>query len=208
MLLLFFVIYENSFIIILDFVFLLWEYLKAVLKFLKDNSPLLAALAAVSNLLLVFTFFRINKKDTENERKIARKSYWYRDVILNKNLDTLDKNFEEISRETKELRAEDCSEEGLRRAIDGYTSLKREILNTINNLIRIMDDEFADKLDDLLDDFEDFYIEKIEDILTSSEDSLEISKTNLIESITDHKNVYLLEVYTYEKNSYSLIKAD
>lgn len=194
----------NGFIEMLVNYFIVGKGLEFALNFLRSISPTLAALAAISNLVLVITFFRINKKDTEKQRVLTRKSYWYREVILNKNLKILDENFEKIHDTLDSLKTENVSEELIKATIQNFLILKREILNTINNLIRIMDSDFASELDDLLDDLEDQFTVVLADFLSLNKEDFELEKNSLNSFIIENKNLYLKMLYTYEQNEYNL----
>lgn len=182
----------NSIVLILIF----------ILKLLKDYSTLLTATTALTNLLLVIYFFKINKKEAKEDRENAKKSYWYRDVILDRNLKVLDEKFILMHHQISGLGKEDISDEGLRTTVSTFTLSKRTILSTINDMVRIMDDSFAQELDRLLDDYEDYYSENIEELLTGDEGEWEYRKEKIMEEISDFKNKFLSKLYIFEKNNY------
>lgn len=173
---------------------------------LKEFSPLLTALTAVFNLGLVIYFFVNNKGDIKHERELARKSYWYREVILNKNLTLVTEKYSEIAHLIKNFNLDDFTDINMTfmETINKVSTIKRSIIDDFNDLIKVMDLSFSEKLDIFLDDFEDSYTEMIEDLLTTPSDEWESKKEELLKAVIKNKHSFLTELYNYEKQGYLL----
>lgn len=170
---------------------------------LKELSPVISAFAASVNLVFVFAIFRLNKKQKEKDDNLTRISYWYRNLIIDKNIDFISEKFETIKSLTEKLCAKDCSQDKLAEIFESFKVEKRLLIQNIDDMVRILDINFADYLDCFLDDFEDSYTEKVEDLFTCINIEWGLKENILNNDISEHKQRYLYKLYEYEKNGYT-----
>lgn len=178
--------------------------LSVKIHWLKEISPILSALAAILNLIFVVTIFKINQRDKEKDNLLDRTSYWFRTIILDKNIDFIHESFSEVYKYNESLNLDECTDNKIREVIMTFQEQKRLLIISINDMIRILDVEFAEELDTILDEYEDSYTLRVEDLFTCLEADREAKKSELQKNILDVKNKYLLNLYRYEKNGYNL----
>lgn len=174
------------------------------IHWLKEISPILSASAAILNLIFVITIFIINKRDKEKDNQLDRTSYWFRNIILDKNIDFIHESFSKIIKYNEDLNPDDCTDDKIREVIITFQEQKRLLITSVNDMIRILDVDFAEDLDIILDEYEDSYTLMVEDLFTCLEPDRESKKLELQKNILDIKNEYLLNLYRYEKNGYNL----
>lgn len=191
-------------------VFIIWCFftfeiidIKLDVNFFKDVSPIISAIAATINLIFVITIFKTNKNDKKKDDNLSRISYWYRNIIIDKNIDYISEKFENIRTFTKDLTPDKCDQKKLTEIFENYKVEKRSLIQNVNDMIRILDSNFADNLDCFLDDFEDLYTDKVEDLFTCNDSEWEINYSVLEKVILEQKQKYLKLLYEYERNGYT-----
>ncbi|GEM_PF-4330845 len=164
---------------------------------------ILSPLIALANLLIVVHTFKYNSKQTKITESISKKAHWYRNVVLDRYLNFLMEKFDKLITDIELISEDKCSDQGLIEAIQEFANVKIDIIDRLNDLIRIMNSEFAETLDDQLYDLEDYYTLEIEDLLTSSNNDWDIKKSEIKERIISTKNKYIELLYAFEMNNYS-----
>lgn len=165
-------------------------------------SQILSSVAAILNLVFIVSIFFFNKKEKSNEVKLARKSYWFRNIILDKNIDKVHECYDDILEQINRLDKSSCDDNLFQETVVLFQDRKRLLIATMDDMIRIIDKNFAENLDILLDDFEDEFTNNIEELFTCQIDRWNNNKSNLIKSINDSKAQYLKKIYAYEKDGY------
>lgn len=171
---------------------------------IPNFSQLVTSLVAILNLSFVITIFLLNKKDKQNEETLARKSYWYRNIILDKNIDKIHQCFESIISDINEIEKQNCDDDSFIKVIQRYQEQKRFLIVNVNDMIRISDEEFADILDLYLDNHEDMYTDYVEELFTCSANDWISQRDKLQKSIQNLKKKYFKQLFEYEKNGYTV----
>lgn len=193
-------------------VFIIWCFftfeitdIKLNVTFLKELSPIISACAATINLIFVITIFRSNKNDKKKDDDLSKISYWYRNIIIDKSIELISERFNKIKIITKDLTPSKCYPRKLTQIFEKYKIEKRSLIQNVNDMIRILDTDFADALDIFLDDYEDLYTEKVEDLFSSKDNASEwdIKFQSLESLILEQKQQYIKKLYEYERNGYT-----
>jgi hypothetical protein len=172
-------------------------------KILSPVSDFVSAIIAFLNLIFIINFYFADKKGKEQDEIKAQTAYWYRNVILDRNIDNINQIFDYFL-EIVRPNASSLNIEELSNVISSFQDKKRRLLLVLNDLIRVIDNNFAEKLDELLDNFEDNFTILCEDLFTCPSVEVSTKFNDLYNFIIDSKKKYIGMLYKYEKNGYRI----
>lgn len=191
------------------FVYDYTDFLKDVIRILNANSSLLSAIVAILNLIVVIKIFKINNYDTKLEKKYAKKSYWYRNLILDRKIEMIESEYDNFIDIIKNTDFFNDKDEYLQLQIDYLNGYRGKLFQNINDLIRIMDPYFAEILDIRLDDLQDMYTDELLELLAIENEKIQEKKEKVEEfkgKIIEHRNLFLEDLYQYESADYNFHK--
>lgn len=165
------------------------------------------ALITLLNLVVVIGFFIFENRARKKDEKISRRAFWYRNVIIEKNLTY----FSEFVIDSKnkfdhlyDLDSAAFTRSLCRNEIADIKKLKQKFIWSFNDLIRVIDNDTGANLDSLVLQFEDDLTLLIESLQLNRDSYLEKTKINLDfdNKIFDFRNKFLSTIYTFDLNGY------
>jgi hypothetical protein len=173
---------------------------------LGSFGSMLASLAAAINLIVIVRFYIADKNYKSIEQKTQCKIYWYRTVILEKNMSVIDSYFKksiDIIHECEKINIDKRDElvvsdfnKAIKIQLGYYVDEKMNINYNLTDMIRIINDEFGQKLDNVVMDFQDEFSELI--VATSMQDKFDALK--LEKKVFEQKKKFLNMLYDFEIN--------
>jgi hypothetical protein len=162
-------------------------------------SDVFTAAAAVLNILLIINFYKRDRLRREKDDNTNRIAYWYRNVIIDRNINDLQKFFDDLLLEVQYLR--DAMEYEVYEKIFNKFPEKRRLLSSVNDLISSIDSRFSEKLEEMLDIFQDEFTNKLEQFFNSAEDS-PMEFLELEETVLKCRRKYFDALMAFEKDEY------
>lgn len=124
-------------------------------------APIVLALASVTNIVIVIVFYRMARKDRKWDKLALVDAYWFQEVIVSPNKDTITKCFKQITEQVRSFRKQLTGEATLsdvdqfrRSHIEEIGRINRELRNVIDD-VRIVDPKLACVLQYLQEDLQD-----------------------------------------------------
>jgi hypothetical protein len=179
----------------------LFPYLKPYITNLKDFSGAITAIVGMLNIYFLISFRSIDSEKKRKESELQKISFWYREIVLERNFDKLDL-VDEFIKHLKTIVKNNRTDIELINLINKLQDTKRTIINSLNNSIRILNKNFASKLDLILDNFEDSQTELSEDLFTCSESDFEEKIDEIIIGCLSLKNDLIEKLYIFEVQGY------
>lgn len=170
----------------------------------SDKANIIMAIASILNIALVLIFYFKDKSSRKQDETMQKKSYWFRNIIFDKNLSNIEEfysNNKTIIKVLKSLQTNDAIIKSIQDNIYCFQEGKRQLIYCFNDSIRIFDVSLANILDNSLDYLEDIFTNKTYNILIGkSADTFD----SLEKEIMDHKRGFLKTIYDFEMNGYML----
>ena len=179
-------------------------------SFLIQFSNPIMAIAAIANLVIIIIFYTKDKKYRRHEDELQRISFWFRELILSK-IGYIDELYQYCFLAIETLESEKQNEytnDLITKHIREFKVHLRQLRYEFIDSVRIVDKQFALKLDDLADKHEDYFTDQVGRLFTLQKvvDSAYFVKfTNLLR---DKKNELLSLIYVFEKNHYTYKQKD
>lgn len=193
----------SSINILLTHVFINNYYMEPINKTGWLNSDNISILISLLNLIFIVSFYLYDKKIKKQDDNIRRKSFWYRNIIIEKNINEVEDLWESSILALSSI-LEDINNDTLRiKMANDVLQKKRLIINKMHNYIRIIDEDIGIKLDLILDDFEDYFTTFIDNINNDiSEDDKKLIMRNFEKEIYNLKEKYFEALYKFELDGY------
>lgn len=163
---------------------------------------------AIINLAFIVYIYRKDKKDKIEDEAIKRKSFWFRNIVLEKNINELELLWEK-AHEIFEVVLENSGEiQENRIRVDKVIDIKRKIVVKLNSFVGIIDEDMEINLDYILDDFEDFYTNIVSELTDTRIEDKELILNKFTINNNSFKEAYFKSLYKFELNGYSYIPLD
>ena len=174
---------------------------KLLLQNLSSISDFFAAFAAIFNLIFIIAVYRKSNSQKQQEEELSKTSYWYRNLIIDRNINDITEIFDKLIDDVRELKSTDV-EEKYYVSIKDFQDKKRSLIHILNDMIRVLDPHFADNLDETLDDLEDEFTIRCEDLFTCQSEIWSEKHGELVTCIQNLKSGYFQKLYLYELKGY------
>ena len=164
----------------------------------QDMAAAIQAIASVINLILVIGFFIVEKRTGRENNEKDKKEFWYRQTILERGLDTLNKSFTQIDnilQNANKYNTEisDENERYIREFINEVKTqisvMKREVLV----YTKLFDRTFYKSIKESMENLEDSVTVGIEECYFAREDTGDI-----LYELNNYKYKILSELYKYD----------
>ncbi|WP_407545041.1 hypothetical protein [Priestia sp. HNGD-A6] len=171
---------------------------------IKVFSSIVTSITATINILLVITFYRKNLRKDNEEKILTKKSYWFRDVILDSHIDDVRKFFTYL-RELKGILENQDEEEYMQTFL--HVKEKITILNGLFvQLLKVIDEELAESIEELLEEMEDGFVD-LSVVALELKGSEFRDAINKISTFIDNEEIKMLKLlYSYEMANYDTKK--
>jgi hypothetical protein len=163
------------------------------------------AFAAIVNFLLVLVFYFRDKSSRRFDEKLKSKSYWFRTIVLDKHISSIYFFFDKsknIVVALNNMGNTNINLNDIQQKIGEFQEEKRVLIRQFNDNLRIIDDNFANRLDTSLDCFEDFFTQQVNKIFISQINNAQVLYDEFYQKINSVNQEYLKEIYEYELNWY------
>ena len=164
----------------------------------QDMAAAIQAIASVINLILVIGFFIVERRSGRENIQKDKKEFWYRQTILERGLDTLNKSFTQIDnilQNANKYNTEisDKNERYIRELINEVKTqifvMKREVLV----YTKLFDCIFYKSIKESMENLEDSVTVGIEECYLAREDTGDI-----LYELNNYKYKILSELYKYD----------
>lgn len=170
-------------------------------KDISHISDIATVIISFINLCFVVYFYFKDQKIKEEEDLYRRKSFWFRNLVLDKNIDKIEEFWDKSHSIFLEC-SQDLKKRGtIRIKVRTVQVMKRELINKVNDYLRIIDAEAGEELDRILDDFEDYYTTTVFSMIFGSElenDSKQETIRQYEKKHEEFKSKYIKFLYKFE----------
>ncbi|NJD03419.1 MAG: hypothetical protein FIA99_12690 [Ruminiclostridium sp.] len=167
------VIFSTSLFVNLIYTIISWENIENAINnrqyiYLFESfgsiSDVIVALTSLTNIGLIFFFFKKDKESRAKELKANKKAYWFRTIVLEKYLIIIDKFFEEnikivdtckVIIENKSQYLADIYQQKIKEQFGRYTDEKITITQSFADFITVIDKKLGFDIDKLFEKFQD-----------------------------------------------------
>lgn len=172
-------------------------------SFISDVANIVMAIAAIANIWIVIWYYLKDKDLKNQEQETNNRLYWYRDVIVDKNINALEKFFErslEITDQHKqlEMKKEDLSKAEFakreREIFAEYNAEKYLVGQSFIDVVNVVNKGLGQDLYKLFDKFQDDFTLNLADLSSAKSN---ISYTKIKNLVYEQKRKALEEVYSY-----------
>lgn len=191
-----------SIVVILNYNDILVEYLKKLANYLKEFSGVITAVVALLNIFFLLWFRSIDGDNKRKAEKHARKSFWFRDVILSRNFGNLE-TFDELISRLDLIDPDNRDEKDMSDLINSFQNNKRILGHSLFDALRMIDINVSEILQLKLDDLEDFFTEQIEEIFTCLSEQVSLKRDELKMKYTTYNNELYEMLFEFEMRGYS-----
>lgn len=178
-----------------------FDKLKELSTELKDFGGLITAIISLLNLFFLLSFRTIDSEKRRASELHDKKSYWFRDVILIRNLDSINK-LETVVECLSEVAESKRNEKEMHSIINGFQKEKRNLANTLIDALKMIDEKICINLHADLDNFEDYFTEQLEEVFTCPEEDYLIIIDDLQRKFVSYKNELLATLFQFEMDGY------
>jgi hypothetical protein len=172
---------------------------------ISASANIIMAFAAIVNFLLVLVFYFRDKSSRRFDEKLKSKSYWFRTIVLDKHISSIYFFFDKsknIVVALNNMGNTNINLNDIQQKIGEFQEEKRVLIRQFNDNLRIIDDNFANRLDTSLDCFEDFFTQQVNKIFISQINNAQVLYDEFYQKINSVNQEYLKEIYEYELNWY------
>lgn len=167
-------------------------------------SGLFITIIALLNLYLVYFFYNENNKSKMKELKIQSKLYWYRTIVIEKNMTLLEDFFQNSLDTITSCKELFCSVENYsfdeinekaKKLIANYTDLKMNVDKNLTDMIKVVDSNFGNEIDKIIMNFQDEFTKSISEAMFKRKD---YNYTTIEDLISRQKRTLYSALYSYE----------
>jgi len=202
------------FILLCLVVALLTEPLNVIFTHLKTDcisafSDSMVAVISAINLAFILYIYHSDKQKKEQEEKIRTTFFWFREIILGKNISIIEKFFTNSLQSVESLKSKGIQGSGqaniiandINLAIENFQNNRSEATNYFCNLIIIINDKIGSELDLILAKYEDAFMEFIDEVYSCPQNSNWLLDEFKMKAVDIRKEFFSL-LYTFEMNQY------
>ena len=172
-------------------------------EWLNIFANIIMAFASIANLVIIICFYRKDKHDRVDARKKQSDLYWFRTIILEKNIDSIELFFDinyNIAKDCKELlknKDMPTSEKKFKSFFGKHAEEKDKLNISFVGIIKIINKALGQTMLQRLNNFQDEFTEHLEKWI--DKDLVDgFNKCNKI--ISNHKDKFIKDLYNYEHN--------
>lgn len=173
---------------------------------LRSIASIATVLISTLNIILVIVFYFLGRKNYKEENILNKKSYWFRNVILEPNIEKLENYFKEIHKVTDNLEGQD--DDYYSEAFVKFKELTNDVNSNFLDLLKVMDTNLAEKIEQRLIDFEDEFVDLAIQLLAlekeKGNDQWKVKKL-LNERIEGERYMILKIIYAFEFSNYESV---
>lgn len=170
-----------------------------------DHGGTINAIVALLNFYFLHHFRIKDRKSIERDEKVKRVSFWYREIILDRNIDLIKEMSNIIIDEINKVSTNNRNDEKWECIVEKFNDIKIRIISSLNDELRMINSNLATELDRTLDDLQDAFTEESEDLFTCGHEEFSTVKERLLRRCRQHTIKFNKLLFDFEVNGYTYI---